>query len=75
MERGPLIRILQDMKGTDLELDLIIAGQVNPLEVRNVEKALELHSSQGISIRTRQNQIWVDASLVAAAYQARSDGG
>jgi hypothetical protein len=63
------------MEGTDLELDLIIAGQVNPLEVRNVEKALELHSSQGISIRTRQNQIWVDASLVAAAYQARSDGG
>ena len=75
MERGPLIRILQDMEGTDLELDLIIAGQVNPLEVRNVEKALELHSSQGISIRTRQNKIWVDASLVAAAYQARSDGG
>jgi hypothetical protein len=75
MERGPLIRILQDMEGTDLELDLIIAGQVKPLEIRNVEKALELHSSQGISIRTRQNQIWVDASLVAAAYQARSDGG
>ena len=75
MERGPLIRILQDMEGTDLELDLIIAGQVKPLEIRNVEKALELHSSQGISIRARQNQIWVDASLVAAAYQARSDGG
>lgn len=75
MERGPLIRILQDMEGTDLELDLIISGQATPLEIRNVEKALELHSSQGISIRTRQNQIWVDASLVAAAYQARSDGG
>jgi hypothetical protein len=75
MERGPLIRILQDMEGTDLELDLIISGQAKPLEIRNVEKALELHSSQGISIRTRQNQIWVDASLVAAAYQARSDGG
>jgi hypothetical protein len=63
------------MEGTDLELDLIISGQAKPLEIRNVEKALELHSSQGISIRTRQNQIWVDASLVAAAYQARSDGG
>jgi len=63
------------MEGTDLELDLIIAGQVKPLEIRNVEKALELHSSQGISITTRQNQIWVDSSLVAAAYQARSDGG
>ncbi|MDG2032018.1 MAG: hypothetical protein P8J45_13555 [Phycisphaerales bacterium] len=75
MERGPLIRILQEMEGTDLELDLIISGQVKALEIRNVEKALELHSSQGISIRTRQNQIWVDASLVAAAYQARSDGG
>jgi hypothetical protein len=75
MERGPLIRILQEMEGTDLELDLIISGQATPIEIRNVEKALELHSSQGISIRTRQNQIWVDASLVAAAYQARSDGG
>ena len=75
MERGPLIRILQEMEGPDLELDLIISGQVKALEIRNVEKALELHSSQGISIRTRQNQIWVDASLVAAAYQARSDGG
>ena len=75
MERGPLIRILQDMEGTDLELDLIIAGQERPFEVRNVLKVVELHSSQGISIQTRQNEIWVDSSHVAAAYQARSDGG
>lgn len=75
MERGPLIRILQDMEGTDLELDLIISGREAPFEVRNVVKVIELHSSQGISIRTRQNEIWVDASHVAAAYQVRSDGG
>ena len=74
MERGPLMRILKEMEGSDKELDLLIAGLPKPLEVRNVEKAVELHSSHGISIMTRQNNIWVDASMVAAAYQARSDG-
>jgi hypothetical protein len=74
MERGPLIRILQEMEGTDLELDLIIAGHSAPLEIRNVEMATELHSSHGVSIMTLQNEIWVDASHVAAAYQARADG-
>jgi len=74
MERGPLIRILQEMEGTDLELDLIVAGHSTPLEIRNVEMATELHSSHGISIMTRQNEIWVDASHIAAAYQARADG-
>jgi hypothetical protein len=74
MERGPLMRILKEMEGSTKELDLLIAGLPKPLEVRNVEKASELHSSHGISIRTRQNNIWVDASMVAAAYQARSDG-
>jgi len=74
MERGPLIRILSDMKGTGLELDLIISGESKPLEIRNVDDVVELHSSHGIQIMTRQNKIWVDASHVAAAYQARSDG-
>jgi len=74
MERGPLIRILQDMKGTELELDLIVVGEAKPLEIRNVDDVVELHSSHGIKITTRQNRIWVDASHVAAAYQARSDG-
>ena len=73
MERGPLIRILKSMEGTDMELDLIISGQNNPFEVRNVEKAIELHSSHGISITTKQNQIWIDASHVAGAYQVRAD--
>jgi len=74
MERGPLIRILKEMEGTEMEIDLLISGQIAPFEIRNVEKAVELHSSHGVSIRTRQNQIWIDASLVAAAYQVRSDG-
>jgi len=68
------MRILKEMEGSDKELDLLISGLPRPLEVRNVEKAVELHSSHGISIKTRQNNIWVDASMVAAAYQARSDG-
>jgi len=74
MERGPLIRILEDMKGSDIELDLIVAGQDRPVEIRNVEDVVELRSSHGIKIVTRQNHIWVDASHVAAAYQARHDG-
>ncbi len=74
MERGPLIRILEDMKGTEVELDLIVAGQERPLEIRNVDEVVELRSSHGIKIVTRQNHIWVDASHVAAAYQARQDG-
>ena len=57
-----------------MELDLLLSGQTTPFEIRNVEEAVELHSSHGVSIRTRQNQIWIDASLVAAAYQVRSDG-
>lgn len=74
MERGRLIQILRDMRGTELELDLMIAGESKPLEIRNVDDVDELHSSHGIMITTRQNKIWLDASHVAAAYQARSDG-
>ena len=73
MERGPLIRTLKLMEGTEMELDLIISGQTSRFEIRNVEKAIELHSSHGISITTKQNQIWIDASHVAGAYQVRAD--
>ena len=75
MERGPLLRILKDMVGTDRELDLVISGESAHLEIRNVEDVFELHSSQGLQVTTRQNLIWIDASHVAAAYQARDDGG
>ena len=74
MERGPLFRILKDMAGTERELDLIIGGENKPLEIRNVEDVFELHSSQGLQVTTRQNLIWIDASHVSAAYQARDDG-
>ena len=73
MERGPLIRILNEMKGTDKELDLVIAGEQEPVEIRNVVAVEELHSSNGLKVTTKQNYIWVDASHVSAAYQARTD--
>ena len=45
MERGPLLRILKDMVGTDRELDLVISGESAHLEIRNVEDVFELHLS------------------------------
>ena len=73
MERGPLISILREMKGTKKELDLLMLGESGPVEVRNVVEVDELHSSHGIKITTKQNYIWLDASHVSAAYQARDD--
>ena len=75
MERGPLIEILRDMKNSDKELDIILAGgsEDRSFEIRNVVEVEELKSSQGIRITTEQNYIWLDASHVSAAYQARSD--
>ena len=74
MERGPLIEILRDMKDSDKELDLILwGGEDAPFEIRNVVQVEELKSSQGIRVTTEQNYIWIDASHVSAAYQARSD--
>ena len=73
MERGPLIQILKDMAGTDRELDLLIPGSEEPFEIRNVKSAVELHSAHGIKIVTMANEIWIDESHVAAAYQARTD--
>ena len=75
MERGPLIEILRDMKNSDKELDIILAGgsEERSFEIRNVVDVEELKSSQGIRITTEQNYIWLDASHVSAAYQARAD--
>lgn len=75
MERGPLIEILREMKDSDKELDIILfgGGEDRPFEIRNVVEVEELKSSQGIRVTTEQNYIWLDASHVAAAYQARSD--
>jgi len=73
MERGPLLSILTEMKGTDRELDLTLMGEDDPIEIRNVVDVDPLHSANGIKIVTRQNYIWIDASHVSAAWQARSD--
>ena len=73
MERGPLIKILQDMKGTDKELDLLMLGEAQPVGLRNVVDVEELHSAHSLKITTRQNYIWLDASHVSACYQARAD--
>jgi hypothetical protein len=73
MERGPLMDVLVDMKGTDKELDVILWGEDDPFEIRNVVDVEELHSSHGVKITTAQNYIWLDASHVSAIYQARTD--
>ena len=75
MERGPLIEILKDMKNSDKELDIILFGgsEERSFEIRNVVEVEELKSSQGIRVTTEQNYIWLDASHVSAAYQARAD--
>ncbi|MHC5026186.1 MAG: hypothetical protein ACYTGR_05415 [Planctomycetota bacterium] len=73
MERGPLLSILESMKGTSKEIDLLIVGETDPVEIRNVVEVEHLHSSHGIKVTTKQNYIWIDASHVTAAYQARDD--
>ena len=73
MDRGPLLAILNDMKGTGKELDLLMLGESQPVELRNVVDVQELSSSTGLKITTRQNYIWLDASHVSACYQVRTD--
>ena len=73
MERGPLLDILSQLKGTDRELDLVLLGQTDPVEIVNVVNVESLESANGVRITTKQNYIWVDASHVSAAWQARSD--
>jgi hypothetical protein len=73
MQRRPLLEVLSTMKGTDKELSLAIVGETEHVEIRNVVDVEPLHSSHGIKVTTRQNEIWIDASHVAVAWQARSD--
>jgi len=73
MERGPLLSILQEIKGTTKELDLLMLGESQPVELRNVVEVEELNSSHGLKITTKQNYIWLDTSHVSACYQARTD--
>jgi hypothetical protein len=73
MERGPLFEILDNMVGTDKELDIVLLGEHDPIEITNVVKVEPLQSSHGLKITTKQNYIWMDASHVSAAWQARSD--
>ena len=73
MQRGPLLEILTEMKGTDRELDLTIIGEHDPIELRNVVEVESLKSAHGLRITTRQNYIWLDASHVSAAWQVRTD--
>jgi len=73
MERGPILTILQEMKGTEKELDMILWGEDNPIEIRNVLDVETLRSANGIRVTTKQNYIWFDASHVSAMWQARDD--
>ena len=73
MDRGPLLAILKEIKGTTKELDLLMLGESQPVELRNVVDVQELASSTGLKITTRQNYIWLDASHVSACYQVRTD--
>ena len=73
MERGPLQEILEGMKGTDRELDLVMMGEDDPIEIRNVVDVEALTSSAGLKVTTQQNYIWLDATHVSAAWQARAD--
>ncbi len=73
MERGPILSVLNDMVGTSAELDLVLNGDHEPIELRNVTEVEALHSSHGIRIQTKANIIWIDASHVSAMWQARMD--
>ena len=75
MDRGPLLKILNEMKNTNAELDLIMVGTSQPVEIRNVRDVEELRGNKVIRVTTRQNQIWIDPEHVALAYQVRTDGG
>jgi hypothetical protein len=75
MDRGPLLKILSEMKGTTKELDLVMVGDSKPVEIRNVVDVEDLRGNKVIKVVTRQNFIWIDPEHVALAYQVRTDGG
>ena len=73
MEREPLLEILSEMIGTNKELSIMFYGKDNELEVVDVHEVEKLTSSQGIHIKTKANNIWIDSSHVSAAWQVRDD--
>jgi hypothetical protein len=73
MERGPLFEILDGMVGSDKELDIVLLGEHDPIEIQNVVAVEALNSTHGLKITTKQNYIWIDASHVSAAWQVRAD--
>ena len=73
MERGPIMRVLAEMKGSSKSLLLALQGRQEPVEVQNVKEVVELHSANGIRITTAENDIWVDASHVSAMWHRRND--
>jgi hypothetical protein len=74
MKSIALRKILVEMKGTNKELDLLMLGESQPVELRNVVDVEEIpESPQGLKITTKQNYIWLDADHVSACYQVRTD--
>jgi len=73
MERGPLLEIITDMVGTNKELSIMFYGKDNELEVMDVLSVERLTSSQGIHLKTKANNIWIDSSHVSAVWQVRED--
>ena len=57
MERGPILTILEDLKGTGKELDMILWGEDNPIEIRNVISVETLRSPWRIRVTTKQNHL------------------
>lgn len=74
MERGPIMRVLADIKGTPKSLLLALQGREAPVEIEDVKEAVELHSTNGIRITTKTNDIWLDASHVSAIWHTRDEG-
>jgi hypothetical protein len=72
MERGPIMRVLAEIKGTNLGLQVVLQGRHEPMEIQDVKEAVELHSANGIRITTASNDIWVDASHVSAIWRTRA---
>ncbi|MBG79436.1 MAG: hypothetical protein MK089_11480 [Phycisphaerales bacterium] len=74
MERGPIMRVLAEIKGTSKSLRLSLQGRETPVEIEQVMEAVELHSANGIRITTAKNDIWLDASHVSAIWHTRDEG-
>ncbi len=73
MLREDLYGILTHLRRANREVDLILVGDSRPIELRNVVNIEETGPGNLIEVKTRQNNIWIDPSHVAAAYSARAD--